>query len=35
MAPQSIDTMSPSSSTVPSGMPWTMTALGEAQMTAG
>ena len=36
MAPQSIDTMSPSSSTMASlGMPCTTTSLGDAQITAG
>ena len=35
IAPQSIERMSPSSRTVPSGMPWTMTSFGEAQITAG
>ena len=35
MAPQSIETMSPSSSTRSSGMPCTITSLGEMQATAG
>ncbi len=34
-APQSIDTMSPSSSTRSPGMPWTTTSFGDAQITAG
>ncbi len=35
MAPQSMEMMSPSSSTVGPGMPCTMTSLGDAQITAG
>ncbi len=35
IAPQSIEKMSPSSSTVWSGMPCTITWFGDAQMTAG
>ena len=36
IAPQSIERMSPSSSTTLSlGMPWTITSLGEVQTTAG
>ena len=35
MAPQSIEMMSPSSSRRGPGMPWTITSLGEAQITPG
>ena len=35
IAPQSIEMMSPASSTVAPGMPCTTTALGDAQMTPG